>query len=223
MSDFDDLKSEIIYSIYSRVRKTRGQLTSTLSEIQEMLPEHCISGLTRGAIESLTEDGFLVLENRNYYVSQVAIRSIEYDLSEPNSLIYRLASDDAALAYQSAKPSIPAADRIVTLDHNSDPYKKAVRALDEAVAAFKEDRLLENEWGSEKGVLLRTLAVGRELLEEGQLRVATAFSTIVAPLQIIREHYNHAIIAGLVTAGADQLIHTIGHAISSLLALLGIS
>ena len=120
-------------------------------------------------------------------------------------------------------PSVPASDRFVTLDHNGDPYMEAVAALDAAVAAFRDDHRLDNEWGPEKSVLLRTLEAGRELLPTQQIRVATVFSTIVAPLQIIRDRYQDAVVAGLVTSGADQLIHAIGHALSSILSLIGLS
>jgi hypothetical protein len=119
--------------------------------------------------------------------------------------------------------SIPASDRFVTLDHNGDTYREAVAALDAAVAAFREDHGLDNEWGPEKGVLLRTLEAGRELLRTQQVRIATVFSTIVAPLQIIRDRYQDAVVAGLVTAGADPLIHALGHALSSILSLIGLS
>jgi hypothetical protein len=192
-----------------------------------MLPKHCVYGLTRAAIESLTDDGFLVLEGRQYYISQVAIRSIEIDLAQPDSFIARLSRGEASSGDQPKSPdislAIPASDRVVTLDHNSHPYNEAIAALDAAVTAFREDHRLENDWGPEKGILLRSIEGGQQLLKETEVRVATLFTTIIHPLRIILDRYRDAVAASLITAGVDHLISTIERAVSSVLTLIGVS
>ena len=115
----------------------------------------------------------------------------------------------------------PASDRVVTLDHNAPTYAEAMDALDAAVAAFKADHHLGNEFGAEKRALLATLEAGRGLLEATQVHVSAVVTTIINPLQNLVTRYEDAIVAGLVTAGVDQLIGFAKTAITLVLQLIG--
>lgn len=229
MSQFDDLKAAILYYVWKNSQRVGELVGFNLTQLEDFLPPECLSGMTRAAIHSLSENGFLEETSRAYFITEAGIRSIEYDLGHPDNIASELQKaeilrDGISLGEPvSSHRMVPGSDRVVRLDHNSDPYREAIAALDQALAEFRADRLLENEWGPEKGILLRTIEAGRELLEEGEARAATIFSTIIAPLQIVRDRYDHAIVAGLVTAGADQLIASISHAISSVLSLVGLS
>jgi hypothetical protein len=221
MSRFDDLKSKILYEIWSYVQSAESLSTYTITELQNRILEpDSITGMTRAALESLVAEGALLSDGREYWISEAGITSIESEIGPPNT--HSDETEEAEPSMSSGSESIPAADRVVALDHNSDPYRDAVRALDEAVAAFKEDHFLDNEWGPEKGTLLRVIGEGRELLKEGQVRVATIFSTIVMPLRILSHRYQDAIAEGMAKAVVEQMIHLAGKGISAVLKLLGL-
>ena len=207
MSRFDDFKYPILRAIYEDAFRPGNRSPFSTKDLDKVLPSELIFGITPNIIEHLYKEGNLDRNSAGYYsISLQGIRSVEFVFDDDPK--------DAAI--------LPAADRVVSLNHNSDPYKEAVKALDEAVAAFKEDSSLGNEWGQEKGVLLRTIEAGRELLTELTVSVATIHTTIIEPLRIIRERYKDAVVAGLVTAGADQVISLIGRAASFLRALFGL-
>jgi hypothetical protein len=227
MSRYQDLQLQILHAIYEYAF-SQGSLAGFREEdIGKVLPGDMVLGITHAVLWKLHEDDYLDRDSQRYYsISSSGINFIESTLDDPNSRLSALLSGDARPEEDEPdiiRSPIPAADRIVTLNHNSDPYKEAIEALDEAVKAFKEDRLFDNEWSIEKGALLQTIEAGRGLLREAQVGAATVYATIITPLRVIREKYEHSIAAGLVTAGVDQLIPLLGRAISSVLALIGVS
>jgi hypothetical protein len=226
MSQFDDLKSKIIFAIWIESQRPGSKSELSMSEIEQLLPTECLTGQTRAAIESLGGDGSLSRQGGagKFYISETGIRSIEYDITHPGNLLYDLnyakQLGEAGFAAHDAAPPVPAADRVVALDHNSDPYRAAVAALDEAVAAFKADHLLANEWGPEKSALITVIETGRALLNETSVRVATLYATVLNPLRIIRDRYSDAIAAGLVTAAVDHLVPLLERAVTLITALI---
>ena len=105
---------------------------------------------------------------------------------------------------------IPASDRVVALDHNSDDYRNAVAALEKVIQELRNDHRLDNELGKEKSALLKALDGGRELLDDTRLDVRVAIMCIVEPLQLIAgkfaEKYGEAVVAGSVVALATEAI-----------------
>jgi hypothetical protein len=226
MSQFDDLKQEILYRLWTKGYEPGDHDIFTLDQLDKFLPTHLITPMSRRAIMQLNQDDFLeTVDLGEYRISLKGIISIEEGFGVPGSDLSVIQNRLQGLVGTENKtaPVIPAADRFVTLDHNSDPYKVAVAALNDALAAFKEDHLLENEWGAEKAALLQTIEHGRELLKGAEAHVATIYATIVAPLRVLRERYEHAIVAGLITAGVDHLLPLCSKAVSTILSLIGMS
>jgi hypothetical protein len=241
MSQFDDLKSRILYEIWLHAQKPGDETTFTIDALEnKILSSNCLSGMTRAAITSLKEEGYLGHSNETYveyggreynqdeyHISEAGIRATEYDATHPGNVVYEIANTGdrhgPAEAGPLGAPTVPAADRVVTLQHNSDPYKDAIEALDAAVAEFRKDHHFENDWGPEKTILLQSLEAGQNLLLQTQVQVATAYGTLVVSLQVIREKYDHAIVAGLITAAVDRVVPAVERAIGLLLTLLGLS
>ena len=227
MSQFDDLKASIFYNICKYSQRT-GEITGfEIDQVDEFLPSECLSGQTRAAIRSLVGNGYLEDTVGLFSITETGIRDIEFELGREGSVAVDLQRREV-LEHGIPLPAlsevaVPAAGRVASLDHNSDPYRDAVATLDAALKEFKEDRLLENEWGPEKGALVTTIEAGRNLLEQGEVQAATIFATIVAPLRVVRDRYEHAIVAGLVTAGAVQVVGALGHAITLVLRLIGMA
>jgi hypothetical protein len=208
MSRFDDFKYPILRAIYEDAFRPGSLSPFSIKDLGKVLPSKLIFGITPDIIEDLCKEGNLDRNPPGHYrISPKGIRTVEFTFDDDPS--------DAVI--------LPAADRVVSLNHNGDPYKEAIKALDHAVAAFKEDSSLGNEWGQEKGVPVRVIEAGRELLSETTARLAMINTTIIEPLRIIRDQYQDAIVAGLVTAAADQVISLIERAASFLRALFGLT
>ncbi len=107
--------------------------------------------------------------------------------------------------------SIPASNRTVTLDHNSQTYKEAVASLDTAIETVRGDNEYAVEEPEDHRQRLAELEAGKRLLDAPKIDVSAARETLVRCLKYLAEKFvDHAI--GL-AAGA---------AITALLALLGV-
>lgn len=88
------------------------------------------------------------------------------DLSQPPAL------DDA---------TVPASDRVVRLDHNSEAYRKVVTALENLEAAIA--RLNDYPSPELKERQVAELSAGRRLLNASHARVAAVWAVLRSPLQ----------------------------------------
>jgi len=221
MKPFDDYKVEVLGLIWKYYSTPGSDSSFTRGDLDEVLGKDNVTGMAYMALDALCADEHVYRDTAynqaRYSITQQGIKFIEFlyfDCTSNGSL-----PDNESVGIPKA---IPAADRLVTLDHNSDPYKEAISALDAVVEAFREDHLFENDWGIEKSVLLKTLESGRRLLEQTQAHAATLYTTVVTSLEVIREKYEHAMVAGLVTAAVDRVLPAVERAISSLLTLIGV-
>ena len=106
---------------------------------------------------------------------------------------------------------IPASDRYVTIDHNQAKVAETISTLDRAIQEFKEDKMLDNELGQEKAALAGALEAGRKLLDDTNVWLGTAISTLIQPLKRIAAKYKEAAIQG----GASAVINlALGHLLS---------
>jgi hypothetical protein len=218
MYSFNEFKTEILRLIWENSFKPGSIHKFSISELDKVLPPDNVCAMAEMSIDTLLDEGLLEYHTDysppKFSLSVNGIRFAEFVFGDE-------ASPDKPR--QTATRTVPTSDRVVELNHNSDPYTEAIRALDAAVSAFRNDHCLENEWGSEKAVLLQSIEAGQRLLKESQVRVATIYTTVVSPLRIIVDRYKDAVAAGLITAGVDQIIPIFERAVHSVLALIGIS
>jgi hypothetical protein len=220
MSRFDDLQIQILHVIWQNAYKPNSNLHFHFSEVNNILPENLRFGASQAAIDALVAKGYLDSGNGNYWITEPGILFIENGLADSQSAV-SLVVRDRDRKEGSPPTFIPASDRVVPLDHNSDPYREAISALDAAVTEFRADHRLENEWGPEKRILILSIEAGQQLLKEGAVHIRTVLSTTIEPLRIIADRYRDAITAGLITAGVDHVLPLIERAISALFALIG--
>jgi hypothetical protein len=223
MARFDDLQIEILYSFWEDAYQPGRIGYYAPSELSQVLREDLITPSTRVAMGALEAKNHLRNASGKYGISEVGINFIEEGLADPESAVSLVTNKFRDKPEATAENTVPASDRLVALDHNGDPYREAISALDAAVTAFREDHRLDNEWGPEKPILLQAIEAGQKLLKETQVRLATVFTTIITPLRIIRDRYNDSLAAGLITAGADHLISIVEKAASAVLSLVGLS
>src|SRR5262249_3466230 len=114
----------------------------------------------------------------------------------------------------SERKEIPAADRFVHLDHNSNLYNDAVAALQNAIEEFRNDHHFGNSW-EEKNALLTSLETGRQLLKQSSITMSNASAKIINPLKHVIQRYEKELVGGAVAAIATA-------ALGLLIKLLGL-
>jgi hypothetical protein len=234
MAEFGEIKDLILYAMYTNAIAHNVERWS-INKLSDQIPAEN-QFLARKAIESLEVNGMLLRSSNSIAIvplndsnSLLEITGEGMDYVERQaklfgSTIYNTSNSQASKPRGVPSPEvigIPASNRVVSLNHNGDPYREAIRSLDAAVLAFKADHHLDNAWGPEKSALLKAIEAGRELLNGTEIRVATLFAIVISPLKIVRDRYQEAMVAGLVTAGVDQVIPLFSKAITALMNLLG--
>jgi hypothetical protein len=204
MSQYEDLKLDVLLAIYRDAFRPGSLSQFGIDDLDRVLPAEMVCGITRSIVYNLHNDKYLDCDFGYYSISSEGIRHIEFIYGELDTAGDEI--DHSVTRSLSGQFMVPASDLMVALNHNSDPYREALRALDSAVSAFRNDHCLEDEWGPEKGILLQSIEAGQRLLKEGQVRAATIYTTIVSPLRIVADRYKEAVAAELVTAGVDQVI-----------------
>jgi hypothetical protein len=108
-----------------------------------------------------------------------------------------------------APPNIPASDRIVTLDHNSEAYIQTTEGLDRLVEALEQ----VNDYpdAEDKEEKLAELSAGRRLLRAVKVRYAAIAAVLGPPLVWLSEKFT----GGLV----GQLSGTVWQALKGLIGL----
>jgi hypothetical protein len=225
MSRFEDFQIQILHEICENSYKLGSLPAFNRGQVNQILPATKTSGPVYTALEALSKQGYLASFNETYYLTANGMLYIENGLADPKSPVsLALQQNTCAEMAQMVVPaaSIPATDRAVTLDHNGDPYRDAIRALDEALAAFKEDHSFDNEWAAEKSALLQAIASGRALLERSTAHIATISVVIIEPVRTITGRYQNAIAEGIAKSSFEQLVHLGEKAIKAVLTLLGL-
>jgi hypothetical protein len=119
--------------------------------------------------------------------------------------------------------SIPASNRTVTIDHNGDPYKEAISALEAVLQEFRKDHKSSiNHFDIEDRVLFKVLEAGRTLLDETEVYLETAENYLIRPLRRIIERYDQAIVGILVVEHGSEMLTAAKTALDAVLKLLGL-
>jgi hypothetical protein len=109
----------------------------------------------------------------------------------------------------SAGAHIPGSDRVVTLDHNSNPYIQTTEGLDKLVEAVEQ----VNDYpdAEDKEQKLAELSAGRRLLRSAKVRYAAVVALLGPPLAWLAEKFAGGIVG--------QLAGTVWQALKSLINL----
>ena len=106
--------------------------------------------------------------------------------------------------------SVPASDRIVPLDHNSQEYRETINAIDAVIEAVSGD----NEYGAtaphEKAALIGTLNSGRALLSAHSVRLSAVRATLLPALQYVADNFTKGVVAALGAAAVAAVLKLLG-------------
>jgi hypothetical protein len=103
---------------------------------------------------------------------------------------------------------IPAADRTVSLDHNSQSYREAVERLEELTKSVRQ--LNDYSDQEDKEQRIAELTSGRMLLSATRVRAAALWAVLNAPLRWFAEKFSGAIVGQLAAALFKILQHLVG-------------
>jgi hypothetical protein len=102
---------------------------------------------------------------------------------------------------------VPASDRIVTLDHNSDPYARVMEALAEFKKALRDTNLYSDPEEKERNIAEVTAT--QELLKPNRVNATTVMTIITGVAAHIAIHFSDTIL--------DLLSHNVLDALKGLL------
>jgi hypothetical protein len=105
---------------------------------------------------------------------------------------------------------VPAADRIVALDHNSSAYVDTVKALSEIECAVTASNSLAVEYPATHNRVIAEISAGRRLLEGAQVRAELAWQVLHPPLTWIAEHVAETALSIAVTAAIALIASLLG-------------
>jgi hypothetical protein len=115
---------------------------------------------------------------------------------------------EEALARQDDSPShVPASDRIVTLDHNSEAYRETIEQLDRLVEVLEQ----VNDYPDieDKEQRIAELSAGRRMLQSARVRCAAVAAVLGPPLAWLTEKFAGGLIgqiAGSVWQAVKALV-----------------
>lgn len=133
-------------------------------------------------------------------------------LETAETLASSLSSYSAPSKSPASKSTIPASDRIVSLDHNSNSYKEAVSSVNEVIDGLNKANDLGDLTVEEKEAITSSLTTSKLLLAQLKIRVSIVSELVVPPFKWVMKKF------------ADQAIGKIaGIAVGKILALFGLS
>ena len=113
----------------------------------------------------------------------------------------------AAKLFGPAK-DIPASDRVVTIDHNSEAYSEAVGSLEKLIQSVREINDYPDQ--EDKEQQLAELSAGRELISAARVRIQAVKVVLERPLRWFMEKFSGAIVsqlAGLAWKAVQHLLN----------------
>jgi len=135
---------------------TEGSNATTIEEVKSIITDLDDLGFIEASIPVGGKDG-----------------PINVQLTDLGYEYWQMSSQDAE-----NQKTVPAASRVVSLDHNSQAYKEAIQAIDVVSEAIRGDNEYGNRDPEDKEQRLAELLAGRKLLEAGRASV-NAVNTVL--------------------------------------------
>lgn len=175
---FNQVENLVLYEMYCFFSAPGAPEDVDMEFIRERLQGITSDVFLNAAIGSLVEKRLIEIVDvlsGTHGITFSGISRIEQELDDPTSFI---AKHHENSSHNSDVP-VPASDRIVKLDHNSDKYRNAVEKLDLLVELI---RSTNEPIGIDKQEVLSELSFGRRLLDSATVKVGAVIALILTPL-----------------------------------------
>ena len=150
-----------------------GDGTIQLSEVGGLNGYGCNPGIARAGILWLAKNGWMeVLHDENEGEMTTHFGFTSDGAEELHDLLNAQSKDVTSETSGSTDVSeIPASDRFVAIDHNSDPFKAADQALDDLVRAVRDSNELELP-SIDRDVAIQEIGTIKSIIGGTRIRVA---------------------------------------------------
>lgn len=174
-----------------------------------VLPEDEIQRLSAltGLFRSLTENDDAAWRFANDYISyennfNVMISELVDQLYEP--YVRDLRSQLQRMVSSSDADTIPASDRVVSLNHNERPYQDVIKALDDLSEALRQTNNYDDP--ADKAQREAELAAGKELLKAPRVREDGLLSVLGKVLRYLWTKFRDTAVGQAAKWAIDKLI-----------------
>jgi|HubBroStandDraft_5_1064220.scaffolds.fasta_scaffold60684_2 hypothetical protein len=177
---------------------------------EEWLGSHLFLIRKAAADESIAIDiGHTFLTTENGFDAMV--REFQYQVFSPLRVELRRYLERKLASIQAPAQNtntVPASDRVVRLDHNSNTYTEAIQALNRVRDAVAES----NEYADQddKGQRVAELDASLVLLDSPQVRVSVVQTLVIRCLKYLGDKFVEGIVAVLVSAAIAALAAIFG-------------
>ena len=209
MYKFRDIQEIYIFHVYNKLMNTAEEFN--VDETFNPMTELGVSPtLVRKALEGLITRELMLyrkdlssLGGRYYEISAEGIEYVERQLLDGDSTIAKYAQTLGASA--GANSSVPASDRVVALNHNSEPYKSAIESLDKTIEAIRTANDIGTATADEREAIVAEMSAIKRLLEATKVRAAQALSLAAPTFQFIAKTFTQEGLKRLAAAAWDAL------------------
>ncbi len=149
-------------------------------------------------------------ENSPYIITDKGIDYVESALVNKDSHIARFAQNQANWIEANLAPVeptvVPASDRIVTIDHNSEELKNTVAAIEETIDALRGDNEIDP---AEKQATEAELKAGLTLLESAQVKLWNLRDSLFGSLGELVTKFKDKTVGAAAKKALDWLVRLI--------------
>ncbi len=199
---FSDVRSRILFALAKHSVMNPGSITLDQIVAQERL--EFAPGWVVQAADQLYSDGYITMSRsgRNPLTWRVAIR--------PKGIEQAELLGDIIQGVEQAAGSIPAADRLVELDHNSEAYADTLAAIEKVRDEVKASNEYAADDPEDRDQQISELNAGLEILKAVRVRLSVATNLILPPLMHLAQKFSDNLIGELAKQAAHFLRTLIG-------------
>ena len=202
----------LLYMIFERSHNTDGPFRLGSGALMALVRPHKIGGsIVTAAISELRSDNRINFSSEAggvYEISAAGLKFVEQQLSDLRSATH------SALRALLIKPivveGIPASDRTVTLDHNSESYKEAVRKVEETIATLSKANDIGELLPGEQATAVSALTEGKKLLAAKELRWSSVQAFLIPKLRWIADKAAGSLVGKFAIGAIEAIIRLFG-------------
>jgi len=215
---FTDTQYVALLTLYEYAARDYA-VSCTIKEIKKILGDSSSMNFLRSAMQENYQEKYVYFskgaaDDTDWRLTSSGIKYAEVVIESRKELY------DFVVQQIDGVDAVPASDRVVKRDDNSEAYNEAGKLLEQVIQEFYDDHKIDNELGPEKNALLETLKAGSELWKSGSAKVDAINAFIINPLCMLRDRYEQAIAGTLITGIANEAI-TAFKALMSLITSVG--
>ena len=216
MSMFHELQELVLYKVWDVSYEPNVRTPFNAWEVGKFKPNNTSDVVVRKAIDALIERGLLDQidsASKEFEISAKGLTYVEEQLLIDDTIIGRFAATGDADTFPEGlktSKSVPASDRIVSIDHNSSEYRSVVEKLEALRAAVESNNEFRSENLDEHERRLTDIETTLKILENKRVRVGAVRVAAYGTLIYLAEKFADEPIGELASAAWEALKTLLG-------------